>query len=294
MQTENINKKIARDSFNRAAVSYDKVAVLQREVGKRLIERLEIIKAVPVNILDVGCGTGENSLVLSRLYKRADIVGLDFANQMLQVADSKLSWTQRTLNKKIKFVCADAENLPFGDNSFDFVFSNLTLQWCTDLNQTFMEFNRVLKPGGLLFFTTLGPDTLKELRQSWQQVDNNRHVHTFIDMHDVGDAMIRANLADPVMDVEYFTLTYDSVMNLMRELKQLGAHNASNDRPHNLTGKEHLQAMQKHYETFRMPDDKLPATYEVVYGHAWATDTTRAASACSTEVNVHFNPGRKK
>lgn len=290
MQTDSINKKYARASFNRAATTYDKVAVLQFEVGNRLIERLDIIKAIPQTILDVGCGTGEHSLKLAKVYKRADIIGLDFAEQMLRVADRKQSWTQRLLNNTMKLVCADAESLPFRDDSFDFVFSNLSLQWCTDLDRTFLEFNRVLKPGGLLFFSTLGPDTLKELRQSWQQVDSNQHVHSFTDMHDIGDAMVRARLADPVMDVEYFTLTYDNVMKLMRELKDLGAHNASNRRSHYLTGKKHLQAMQQHYEKFRLPDNKLPATYEVVYGHAWATDSANQAGGCSTDVKVQFNP----
>ena len=282
-----INKRRARESFNRAATTYDKVAVLQRQVANRLIERLDIIRAVPATILDVGCGTGDCTIKLHKRYKRASVYALDFADAMLTVANSKQSWKQKLLANKIKFICADAENLPFSDNSFDFVFSNLTLQWCTDLDRTFQEFNRILKPGGLLFFSTLGPDTLKELRQSWQQVDRNQHVHTFIDMHDIGDAMIRARLADPVMDVENFTLTYDSAMTLMRELKELGAHNASENRSHHLTGKNHFQRMQQHYETFRT-DNKLPATYEVVYGHAWSAEASGATPNESSAVNVKF------
>jgi len=289
MDTAPINKKFARASFNRAATSYDKVAVLQREVGKRLIDRLDIIRAVPKNILDIGCGTGDNTLVLSKLYKRANIVALDFADEMLKVAHRKLSWKQKLLNNNIKYVCADAESLPFKDNSFEFIFSNLTIQWCADLDRTFAEFKRVLKPEGLLFFSTLGPDTLKELRYSWQQVDNNQHVHKFIDMHDVGDAMIRAGLADPVMDMEYFTLTYSNVMDLMHELKQLGAHNASNNRSHQLTGKQHLRAMQKNYEKFRH-ENKLPATYEVVYGHAWSVKVNKSSSNTPESINVQFKP----
>lgn len=289
MSIDPISKKRARDSFNRAATTYDNVAVLQREVGKRLIERLDLIKTVPRSILDVGCGTGENTLLLSKVYKRANVVAVDFAEQMLKVASSKQSWTKKLLNHEIKFVCADAECLPFDDNSFDFIFSNLTLQWCTDLDRTFAEFKRILKPDGLLFFSTLGPDTLKELRQSWQRVDANQHVHTFIDMHDAGDAMIRSGLADPVMDVEYFTLTYNDTMDLMRELKQLGAHNASLNRPHQLTGKNHLRAMQQHYESFRT-DNKLPATYEVVYGHAWSANVRKTTPDEPNSINVQFRP----
>ena len=289
MNIDPISKKRARDSFNRAATTYDNVAVLQREVGKRLIDRLDLIKAVPETVLDVGCGTGDNTLLLRKVYRRANIVAMDFADQMLKVANTKQSWSQKLLKSELKFVCADAESLPFSDNSFDFIFSNLTLQWCTDLDRTFAEFKRILKPEGLLFFSTLGPDTLKELRQSWKMVDGNQHVHTFIDMHDVGDAMVRAGLADPVMDVENFTLTYGSVLDLMRELKQLGAHNASVNRPHQLTGKHHLRAMQHHYETFRS-DDKLPATYEIVYGHAWSANVQKNFPGTPTSVNVQFKP----
>lgn len=289
-QTDNmISKKRARDSFNRAAKTYDNVAVLQREVGDRLIERLDIVRATPKTILDVGCGTGDSTLKLSKLYRRSSIVALDFAERMLQVASHKQSWKQKLLGNEIRFICADAEHLPFSDNSFDFVFSNLTLQWCIDLEHTFREFNRVLKPGGLLFFSTLGPDTLKELRQSWQQVDTSQHVHTFLDMHDVGDAMVRSRLADPVMDVEYFTLTYSNAMDLMRELKQLGAHNASVNRSHQLTGKHHLRSMQRHYEKFRA-DNKLPSTYEVVYGHAWAAEQPATVQRDPTSVNVQLRP----
>lgn len=289
MNSDSINKKYARQSFNKAASTYDKVAVLQREVGKRLVERLDIIRSVPKTILDVGCGTGDNTLQLGRLYKKADIVALDFADNMLKVARGKQSWKQKILNSDIKFLCADAEYLPLADNSFDFIYSNLTLQWCTDLDRIFAEFRRVLKPEGLLIFSTLGPDTLKELKQSWQNVDSNRHVHQFVDMHDVGDAMIRAGLADPVMDMEYFTLTYDSVMSLMRELKQLGAHNASVNRPHQLTGKQHLRAMERNYEKFRH-ENKLPATYEVVYGHAWSVGVNKSSAGTSSVVEVQFKP----
>ena len=282
-----INKQYARQSFNKAASSYDKVALLQREVASRLTERFDIIKAIPDTILDVGCGTGDNALNLGKIYRNANVYALDFADQMLQVAKSKKNWKQKLLGNKLHYICGDAESLPLADNSMDFIYSNLTLQWCTDLDRTFGEFKRVLKPGGLLSFSTLGPDTLKELRTSWQSVDHNQHVHTFIDMHDVGDAMIRAGLADPVMDVENFTLTYDSAMSLMRELKQLGAHNASENRPHQLTGKSHFRQMQQNYEHYRV-DGKLPATYEVVYGHAWVADKKLPSSTRPSSINVEF------
>jgi malonyl-CoA O-methyltransferase len=257
-----------RESFNRAAARYDEAAVLQREVGKRLIERLELVRLVPEIIVDVGCGTGMTTSALLKKYRRAQVLGLDIAPNMLTIARKRAPWLH-----KLYCICGDAEALPLADNSCDLLFSNLTLQWCSNLDQTFREFRRVLKPGGLLLFSTLGPDTLIELRRSWQAADGYSHVNAFIDMHDIGDALVRAALADPVMDMELITLTYRDVFSLMRDLKTLGAHYVAVDRVQGLTGKGRLQAMGKAYEQFRRNDGLLPATYEVVYGHAWMPQT---------------------
>ncbi len=258
-----LHKRSLRDAFGRAAEHYDDVAVLQREVGERIMERLQLVRVSPQTILDVGAGTGVFSQALSRRYKKARVVALDIAPRMLTQARKRKGWFSRQ-----GFVCGDADSLPIAPASIDLIFSNFTLQWCGELDQAFAEFRRVLKPGGLLMFSTLGPDTLKELRQSWQAVDGRPHVHDFIDMHDVGDALLRAGLSDPVMDVENFTLAYTDAMQLMRELKIIGAHNAAIDRPQGLTGKGSLKKMLSAYEDLRR-DGVLPATYEVVYGHAW-------------------------
>jgi len=271
-----INKPAARHSFNKAAGTYDDVAALQREVGQRLLDRMDIVRLSPNTIVDIGCGTGDTTLKLFEIYKKAQVIGVDFAENMLGKARSKLSWREKMLGRQPRFICGDAESLPLADQSVDFIFSSLTLQWCNDLDATFSEFRRILKPGGLLMFSSLGPDTLKELRQSWQSVDSGQHVHSFIDMHHVGDALLRARLADPVMDMEYFTITFNDGLQLMRELKLLGAHNASTKRPHNLTGKSHLRHMLKSYEQYRC-DGKLPATYEVVYGHAWCPEKPQSS-----------------
>jgi len=282
-----INKNIARQSFNKAADTYDSVAALQREVAQRLMDRMDIVRLTPTTIVDIGCGTGDTTLKLFKTYKKAQIIGVDFAEQMLEKARSKLSWHEKMLGRQPRFICGDAESLPLTDQSVDFIFSSLTLQWCNDLDATFCEFRRVLKPGGLIMFSSLGPDTLKELRQSWQSTDNRQHVHSFIDMHHVGDALLRARLADPVMDMEYFTLTFNDGQQLMRELKLLGAHNAAAERPHNLTGKTHLRQMLQAYEKFRS-DGKLPATYEVVYGHAWCPEHQEKQQSPGTTVQVDF------
>ena len=150
------------------------------------------------------------------------------------------------------------------------------LQWCVDIDATFAELQRVLRPGGLLLFTSFGPDTLKELRDSWAQVDGHAHVNAFLDMHDVGDSLVKTRFADPVMDVERITLTYPDVWKLMRELKQIGAHNVTAGRPRGLTGKSHMQQLVNAYECYRQTD-VLPASYEIVNGHAWATSTSSEA-----------------
>jgi malonyl-CoA O-methyltransferase len=165
-------------------------------------------------------------------------------------------------------VCADAERLPFADGAVDLILSNLMLQWC-DPDHAFAEFRRVLAPNGLLSFTSLGPDTLRELRSAWKAADSHTHVNQFIDMHDVGDALVRAGFASPVLDVERYTLTYLDVRRVAADLKATGARNSTMGRPRGLTGRRKLEALEVAYETFRR-DGRLPATYEVVYGHAWA------------------------
>ncbi|VAW77280.1 Malonyl-[acyl-carrier protein] O-methyltransferase [hydrothermal vent metagenome] len=262
------DKASARRSFEQAAAHYDEAAVLQREVGTRLLERLGLMRLQPQRILDLGCGTGQCIESLFGRYRKARVVALDIAQPMLRYAGCRGRWLRRP-----QTVCADAERLPFSDNSFDLVFSNLMLQWCTDLDAAFKELRRVLRPGGLLLFSSFGPDTLKELRASWRAVDQYAHVNTFLDMHDVGDALVRARFADPVMDVEHLTVTYPDVWQLMRELKQIGAHNVTGGRPRGLTGKQRIQKLVEAYEQFRS-DGVLPASYEIVNGHAWVSEDT--------------------
>lgn len=257
-------KQQSRRSFARAAERYDTAAALQQEVASRLLERLELVKIEPRRVLDLGCGTGQAIPALMSRYRGAEIVALDSAQPMLQRARTRGRWLRRA-----RCVCADAERLPLADASFDLVFSNLMLQWCGDLDRTFADLQRILRPGGLLIFTSFGPDTLGELRASWAQADERPHVNAFLDMHDVGDALVRSRFADTVMDVERLTVTYPDVWALMRELKAIGAHNVTAGRARGLTGRGRLRKMADAYEAFRR-DGVLPASYEVVHGHAWA------------------------
>ena len=258
-----IDLAAVRRSFDRAARSYDEAAALQAEVRGRLLERLDYVALEPGVILDVGCGTGHSSRALKDRFPRARVIALDIAEGMLAEAGKRQSWRRRFAR-----VCGDAARLPLAGGSVDLVFSNLTLQWCPDLDAAFAEFRRVLRPRGLLNFTTFGPGTLAELREAWAQADGHTHVSRFADMHELGDGLVRTGLAEPVMDVERLTLTYADVLGLMRDLKAIGARNAAMSRSRGMTGRGRLQAMQAAYET-RRTGGVLPATYEVVFGQAW-------------------------
>lgn len=278
-EKEPFTKQQIRDAFNKSADGYDGSAILQQEVCKRLLERLEYIKAEPHIIADIGTGTGQGTRGLAKQYPEATIVSVDIAENMLKKNREKL--TPQGFGNKLKnlfsqqkyqFVCADAERLPFADASVDLIFSNLTIQWCLDLNQLFREFRRVMKPGGFLLFTTFGTDTLKELKTSWAAVSDKIHVNDFADMHDIGDALYHVQAENPVMDCEKIILNYRSVKDILLELKAIGAHNLNTGRETALTGKNRLRAMYQAYEAFAT-NDGYPVTYEVLYGHAWNPKT---------------------
>lgn len=257
-------------NFNDAAAGYDATAVLQKDVADSLLERLDIMNVQPHWVLDLGSGTGGAARELARRYPGGRVLQMDIApNMLLQARKRSRRWFSRQ-----SFLCADVAGLPLRAGALDLVFSSLMLQWCEDLDSVLSEIRRSMRGGGLFLFSSLGPDTLYELRQSWLEADENDeyiHVNGFRDMHDVGDALIRAGFADPVMEVDHMVLTYSGVRDLMRELKQLGARNVSTGRRRTLTGKQRLQTMMASYEKYRR-EGRIPATYEVVYGHAWVPE----------------------
>lgn len=289
-----LDKARVRASFNRAANTYDAAAVLQKLVREEMLSRLDLMKIAPATILDAGCGTGHASIGLQKRFKNASVYSLDIAFSMLQKTAfeqdkaqqsfiSKLTQTFALKKTSAQLICADIENLPIADNSFGMVWSSLALQWCNDLDKAFSEVARVLQPESLFFFSTFGPDTLKELRTA--SSNGHTHVSRFIDMHDIGDALIRAGFSTPVLDVERYTLTYDDVKAVMRDLKSIGAHNATQGRARGLQGKGFLQHLTQQYEQFRA-NGKLPATFEVVYGHAWKPTSVKRFANDAHPINI--------
>jgi malonyl-CoA O-methyltransferase len=266
-----LDKPRLKAAFEHAAGHYDAYAVLQETVALRMIERLDLVDIRPRWVLDAGAGTGFAARRLSARYAGSRIVVLDLAMAMLRQARSH---APRFFSRE-RYLQADIESLPLAHGSVEMVFANLSLQWCNDLETAFEGFRRVLQPQGLLMFSTLGPDTLSELRESWAGVGPGPHVHAFLDMHDIGDLLVRAGFHGACLDVERLTLTYRDLAALMRDLRCLGAGNVAQGRPRGLTGKGRLAEVQQRYERHRR-NGVLPATYEVVFGHAWAPlPTTR-------------------
>ena len=283
-----VDPRAVRRAFGRAAATYDAAAVLQREVGARLAERLDYVKIAPATILDAGCGTGHASGELAARYAQARIVGVDLALPMAKAARERARRGRSLFDRLLApvrtkgvapapaFVCADVNALPFDGVAFDLVWSNLTLQWVNDVPRVFAEFRRTLKVGGLFLFSTFGPDTLKELRAAFARADGHTHTNRFVDMHDLGDMLVQTGFADPVMEMEPLTLTYAEPGALLAELKALGATNATRGRPHGLTGAARWRRMLAAFERMR-EGGRIPATFEVVYGHAWKGEPRKTA-----------------
>ena len=286
-----LSARAVRRAFDAASNGYESAAGVPREIRARLLERLELVRLEPASVLDLGAGDGEGARALKDRYPRAQIVALDLSLRMLERAARR-----QRLWRRFDRVLGDAQRLPLGNASVDLVFSNLMLEWCADPDAAFAEVRRVLRPGGLFTFTTLGPDTLKELRDRWRRLDAYPHVHRFIDMHDVGDALMRARFAEPVMDVERLTVTYAGFEGLHRELRDLGSRNLAQGRRRGLAGPAYRRGLEE-MRTGLMRDGVLPVSLEVVYGHAWAGapgSTDVAASKGEVRVPVSALGRRRK
>lgn len=251
--------------FSNAASHFDTHAAVLRELGQRLFERLDYVKLVPERILDLGTATGTSQLLLAKRYPEACMIGVDSSYPMLIEATNKLSSLEKSL-----LIQANVVRLPLADASMDLIFANGLLPWIHEMPAFFEECRRLLKPQGLILFNSLGPDSLIELRQVWRKQDNYDHVNPFIDMHDVGDALLAAGLSDPALDTEHITISYPSVGSVLRELKALGSYLGYGKPKRGLTTKRQLEAL----ETFAEHDNngRFPVTLEVVYGLAWGSE----------------------
>ena len=258
--------------FGRVARTYGEADFFAREIDRRMQERLDFVTLEPKRVLDLGCSRGGSFPGLATCYPDAQLIGLDVAPAMLATGRMPRPGWQRWLGigkpSEPFRIAADASNLPLKSRSTALVWSNLLLHWLDDPIPALAEAHRVLDVGGLLMFSTLGPDTLKELRSSF--VDGYAHTQRFADMHDLGDMVVGCGFADPVMDMEVVTLTYNDLDALFAELRAAGSTCAMKARRHCLTGRQTWAAGRAAYEAMRQ-GGKLPATFEVIYGHAWKT-----------------------
>lgn len=274
-----------RRQFDMRAARFAGSEALAREVGRRLIERLQYIRLAPHRILDVGCGTAATCPPLLDQYPRAHWIGLDLSQRMLEAArpEGARAWVKRRLRGGSSCrVAGDGGRLPVSDNSIDLVFSNLMLHWHPLPHAVFPEWKRVLKNDGLLMFSCFGPDTLKELRAAAAAALPNIRPMPFVDMHDFGDMMVASGFATPVMDAEAITLTYASPRELLREVRTLGG-NPRDDRAQGLPSTSQAHALLSALEAQRGDDGRIRLTFEVAYGHAWKP---QPKSAGATTISV--------
>jgi malonyl-CoA O-methyltransferase len=271
--------------FDAAADSYAEAGVVARVAREELLDRLDVVTLAPAAVLDAGCGDGAALAGLRARYPDAQLLAVDLSAAMVERA--------RRQDAAADCRVGDLHRLDLPTGSVDLVFCNQVLPWCYDSERVLAEFRRVLRPGGLAHFSTLGPDTLIELRRAFARLDDDIHVHYFFDMHDIGDAMTRAGLAEPVMDADRLTLTYADVRSLMRDLKAAGSTNVARARRRGLGGRDRLAALARWYEPARR-EGRLPATYEVVYGQAWATQLRPQKLLADGNVAVPFENLRNR
>jgi malonyl-CoA O-methyltransferase len=278
MPTPFVDTRQVRRNFSRVASHYDASAFLSREVDRRMLERLDYVRIEPQRVLDLGCATGASLTALRERYRETQLIGADFAEPMLHAGRGEKTLLSRLMpflkSRAASFAAADAEALPFRAASIGLVWSNLLLHWLEEPRPALREVQRVLETGGLFMFSTFGPDTLRELAGAFG--DSFAHTQRFTDMHDLGDMLIECGFSEPVMDMEVLTLTYASFDDLVAELHAAGDRCAMHGRRKGLFGRDAWEKAQAAYAALSQ-DGRLPATFEVVYGHAWKGEPKKAA-----------------
>jgi malonyl-CoA O-methyltransferase len=286
-----LDKRLVRLRFERAALRYEAAAVLPREVGARMLDRLDLVRLEPERILDAGAGTGWVGRRLAARYPKAGVIELDLSLAMLRAGARRGSWWRRLVGlgdtARRQPVCGDMEQLPLAAGSVQLICSNLALAWSSRPEVVLREFHRVLARGGLLMFTTFGPDTLRELRAALG-ADASAVVHPFLDMHDIGDALVNCGFAGPVMDMEHLVLTYPDLDALLAELRAVGGGCALKDRARGLRGRAWRARLEARYAELRI-EGRLPATFEIVYGHGWKQEHKPRTSEDGSTV-IHLQP----
>ena len=265
----------ARAARRRFARRRDAAAdVLAAEVGRRMADRLDVVRIDPAVIVDAGAGFAASETGLRRRYPRAYYIGLDSdcarMDRSARPWRERLPWRSRLSGR----LCADFSAMPLRDRSVGLLWSVLALAWARDTPAALREWHRVLDIGGLAMFATYGPDTLKELRAAFRGAGEDLRVHGFTDLHDIGDMLVAAGFADPVMEAEWITLTYERVDGLVADLRATGQTNVLAARPRGLLSPRRWQAACAAYETLRQAG-RLPATFEIIYGHAWRAPARR-------------------
>jgi malonyl-CoA O-methyltransferase len=261
-----------RRQFDARASRFGRHDWVVREISRRMVERLELMRIDVRRIADVGCGAGGSRADLRGRYPHAQWLGFDLSERMLQAAPAssglRRAW-QRLRPLVEARICADAGQLPLADGSVDLVFSNLMLHWHPRPHLVIPEWRRVLRIDGLLMFSCFGPDTLQELRRAFERVEPRIRPMPFIDMHDFGDMMVAAGMATPVMDAEVLTLTYPSAQAALREVAALGG-NPRDDRLAHLVSTRRAHGLLDALEARRDAAGRIALTFEVAYGHAWS------------------------
>lgn len=272
-----LDQQIIRRGFERAAAGFDAHDFLHREIRGRLLDRLQAIRIEPTVVVDLGAGTGAALDGLETRFPGASILPIDLTQAMLSAGPAAR-----------RAICADAARLPLPDQSTDVIFSNLMLQHCPDPAAVLVEARRVLRSPGLIMFSTLGPNSLLELGRAWATADRHSHITPFLDMHDMGDTLVRAGFAEPVVDSQVLTITYGDVESLIADLRHAGTTNATEHRNRGLTGRDAAGRLYAACHAQADSDGRLPITIDVIFGLAWAgSDVVRRDAGEAIEIPVN-------
>jgi len=269
-----LDQKLIRRGFARAAAGFDANDFLHREIRGRLLARLQAIRIEPQLVVDLGAGTGAALDELQNRFPDASVLPIDLTFAMLDAGPAAAGG-----------ICADAARLPLPNRSVDVIFSNLMLHHCPDPAAVLTEARRVLRSPGLMIFTTLGPNSLLELGRAWATADDYSHISPFADMHNVGDALVRAGFAEPVVDSQVLTITYGDVDSLVADLRYAGSTNATEHRNRGLTGRNAARRLHAACHAQTDADGRIPITIDVIFGLAWAgEDTARRRPGDAIEI----------